>query len=44
MFHIFKNDRYGETVDAELNLGMSKGLGALSAPAGYGAAPGAKHM
>ena len=35
----------GETVDAELNVGMSKGLrGAVSAPAGYGAAPGAKHM
>ena len=35
----------GETVDAELNVGMSKGLrGAVSAPAGYGAAPGAKNM
>ena len=33
----------GETVDAELNVGMSKGLrGAVSAPAGYGAAPRSK--
>ena len=30
----------GEMVDAELNVGMSKGLrGAVSASAGYGAAP-----
>ena len=35
----------GRTVDAELNVGMSKGLrGAISAPAGYGVAPGAKNM
>ena len=37
-----------QTVDAELNVGMSKGLraqclrGAVSAPAGYGVAPQSK--
>ena len=35
----------GETVDAELNVGMSKGMkGAVSAPAGYRAAPQSKTM
>ena len=35
----------GETVDAELNVEMSKGLrGAVSAPAGYGAVPRIKKM
>ena len=33
----------GETVDAELNVGMSKGLrGAVGATAGYGVAPRSK--